>query len=88
MAKIELVYFSGCPNVVKARDAILAAGAGEFSEVVQELLPKESAYLRFSSPTVLVNGKIAIGSENGAAACSMIDWLEASAKISSCKRNA
>ncbi len=81
MPKIELIYFSDCPNVEKARNAIRASGVTEFSEVEQDKLSTESLYRRFSSPTILVNGKIVAGSQNGAAACSMIDWNSASAKI-------
>ncbi len=86
MHKIELIYFSGCPHVEKAKDAIRAIGVIGFSEVKQDSLPSESSYRLYSSPTILVNGKIAVGSINGAAACSMIDWNAIPERISALLR--
>ncbi len=85
MPKIELVYFEGCPNVERAREAIRSSGVVDFSEVNQNHLAANDPYLRFSSPTILTNGQILFGSVNYAAACSMINWSEVSSKILSIK---
>jgi hypothetical protein len=79
--KIELVFFSGCPNVMKARETIRASGTLSFAEIEQDRLPLKHPYLRFSSPTILADGKIVGGSENSAAACSMIDWNGVALKL-------
>lgn len=82
MSRIELVYFEGCPNVERARTVIRSIMI-EFSEVKQDHLAQGDPYRRYSSPTILVDGKIIVGSENEAAACSFIDWGAVSAKIRS-----
>lgn len=81
MGKIELVYFDGCPNVERARQAIRDSGVIEFSEVHQNCLPKDSHYRSFSSPTILLDGNIIVGSQSGATACSMINWNELTVEI-------
>lgn len=81
MSKVELVFFSGCPSVPRARQAIMDAGNMEFHETNIEALDPNDPRRRLSSPSILVNGKLVVGSQNGAAACSYIDWSEASSKI-------
>ena len=59
---VELVYFSGCPNVGLARDNIRAAlvevGRDDrWVEWDQEETATPARYKPFSSPTVLVNGQ-------------------------------
>ena len=59
---VELVYFSGCPNVGLARDNIRAAlvevGRDDrWVEWDQEEAATPARYKPFSSPTVLVNGQ-------------------------------
>ena len=83
MVMTLLIYFEGCPNVERARAAIRSAGVTVFSEMKQDQLPQENLYRRFSSPTILVDGIIIVGSENGAAACSLVDWGAVSSKIRS-----
>ncbi len=80
MSKVELVYFDGCPNVEKARSAIQQSGL-PFSEVRQNALCEDSAYRAYSSPTILVDGEVAVGSRNCASACSIIRWDEAAERI-------
>ena len=80
MPKVELVYFDGCPNVEQAREAIRTAGAS-FEEVKQNPLLGDNPYRGYSSPSVLVDGRLVAGSCNGAAACSITDWAAASRKI-------
>jgi predicted thioredoxin/glutaredoxin len=80
MPKVELVYFIGCPNVDHARNAIRAAGVSDFVELEQDRLPKEHAYRRYSSPSILIDGEILAGSEGGSS-CSIIDWKDVSARI-------
>jgi hypothetical protein len=74
MLKVELVYFGLCPNVDRAREAIRKAGIESFNEVNQDSTGAEHPYTHYSSPTVLVNGRIVAGSCNGGAACSIIQW--------------
>ena len=81
MSKVELVFFSGCPSVSRARQAILEAGSTEFLETNMAALEATDPRRRLSSPSILVNGKLAVGSENGAAACSYIDWGKAVSRI-------
>lgn len=86
MPKIELLYFRGCPNVERAREALRSAGYMEFSEVDQGKLPSSHPYLCFSSPTILRDGKLMAGAKSGAAACSVVNWenAELSEAKSSC----
>ncbi len=83
MPKVELVFFEGCPNIERARQEIRNSGIESFSEVRQNGLPDESPYMKYSSPTVLLNGKVVVGGECGAAACSMIDWRSLAERIKS-----
>lgn len=81
MPKVELVFFSGCPSVERARQAIRAAGVNAFSEVELGELPTGHPYRKLSSPSVLVDGKLVAGSSNGGAACSLISWDEVSESL-------
>ena len=75
--QIELVYFDGCPNAVKARENIRAAVAGAFAEPVEwsewdlmdDATPED--FKRYGSPTVLVDGHDVTGDGpgNSAMAC-------------------
>lgn len=71
--RIDLVYFEGCPNAVKAREnlrsAIELAGAGvEWAEwdLMADGTPEQ--YRTHGSPTVLVNGRDVTGEGHGAVA--------------------
>lgn len=77
MPTVELIYFTHCPNVERARMAIRSAGVDVFSELDQETLSGEHPYKNFSSPTILVDGVVAIGSQDASAACSLVNWSTA-----------
>ncbi len=74
---LELVYFDGCPNAVKARENIRSAVTQAFDrpiEWVEWNLSKESTpdvFKRYGSPTVLVDGRDVTGEGpgNSAMAC-------------------
>ena len=74
---IELVYFEGCPNALKARENIRAAVAEVFTEPVEwsewDLMEASTPedFKRYGSPTVLVDGHDVTGDRpgNNAMAC-------------------
>ena len=78
MPRVELVFFDGCPNVDLARNSIRSAGVSDFLEINQNKLAEAHPYRRFSSPSILVDGKILVGSENGGSSCSVLDWNQVS----------
>lgn len=75
--QIELVYFEGCPNALKARDNIRAAVAEAFTQPIEwaewdlmaDATPED--FKRYGSPTVLVDGHDVTGDGpgNNAMAC-------------------
>lgn len=75
--QIELVYFEGCPNALKARENIRAAVAEAFADPIEwaewdlmaESTPED--FKRYGSPTVLVDGHDVTGDGpgNNAMAC-------------------
>ena len=75
--KIELVYFDGCPNAVKAREHIREAVKTTLTEslewtewnLMEESTPDD--FKRYGSPTVLVDGHDVTGDGpgNNAIAC-------------------
>jgi mercuric ion transport protein len=75
--QIELVYFEGCPNAVKARANIRAAVAEAFAAPVEwsewDLMDDATpeGFKRYGSPTVLVDGHDVTGDGpgNNAMAC-------------------
>jgi predicted thioredoxin/glutaredoxin len=84
MPKIELLFFRGCPNVNRAREALRSMGITDFLEVDQGQLENSHPYLHYSSPTILKDGKLVAGSVSGSAACSIIDWNRID--LSACKK--
>jgi hypothetical protein len=74
MPRVELIYFSGCPNVDRARAAIRAGGVEAFHEVNQDDLAANHPYRQYASPTILLDGKMIAGCLNDGAACSIIAW--------------
>ncbi len=80
MPKIELVYFDGCPNVEQARNEIQKTGL-PFREIRQNALREDDAYRAFSSPSILLDGEVVVGSRNCASACSIVRWEGASERI-------
>jgi len=75
--QIELVYFEGCPNALKARENIRAAIAKAFAQPIEWAewdLTADSTpadFKRYGSPTVLVDGHDVTGDGpgNNAMAC-------------------
>jgi mercuric ion transport protein len=65
-AKIELVYFEGCPHAAEARARLRVALAElaapiEWAEWDTDVATTPEPYRRYGSPTVLVNGKDVAG---------------------------
>ena len=75
--QIELVYFEGCPNALKARENIRAAVAEAFAQPIDwaewDLMADSTPedFKRYGSPTVLVDGHDVTGDGpgNNAMAC-------------------
>jgi hypothetical protein len=83
MPEVKLIYFGDCPNIQKARATIRAAGATNFIEVNQDDLGEGDPRKRYSSPTILLNDEIIVGSANDGACCSIISWDKVSALLRS-----
>lgn len=71
--RIELVYFAGCPNALKARENIKSAleAAGmevHWSEWDLEAESTPDRYRQHDSPTVLIDGHNVTGDGHGAIA--------------------
>jgi hypothetical protein len=77
MPKVELVFFAGCPNIERAKSAIRAAGLDQFLEVDQAEIESDHPYRKLSSPTILIDGEIVVGSNSSSPACSIINWAAA-----------
>jgi len=75
--QIELVYFEGCPNALKARENIRAAVAEAIAQPIEwaewDLMADSTPedFKRYGSPTVLVDGHDVTGDGpgNNAMAC-------------------
>ena len=80
--KVEIVFFSGCPLMGKAREALRSTRL-PFSEVNQDHLPAGHPYRFYSSPSILVNGQLMIGSRAKASVCSILDWEEVPSTMAS-----
>lgn len=74
MHRIELIYFESCPNIDAARSAIRSAGVDDFSEVNLNQTGNDESYRNFSSPTILLNGRVIVGAVCNEPACSIVDW--------------
>jgi hypothetical protein len=74
MPRAELVYFPGCPHIERARKALLSSGILGFNEISQSNLPLNHPYQGFSSPSIVVDGELLIGTASSSSACSLIDW--------------
>lgn len=66
--KVELLWFSGCPNWqetdARLRQALLLAGADAHVVLVEVTTPEDAERLRFrGSPTVLVDGADPLASD-------------------------
>lgn len=65
MAHVKLIYFEGCPNAEKSRQALKATGVS-FDEIRQDELPPENPFRSYSSPTILNGNRVIFGSQTGA----------------------
>ena len=61
MTDIKFVYFEGCPEAKNVRAALLLAGINGFKVIIQDTLPKGDPYLKFSSPSVLLEDELIYG---------------------------
>lgn len=65
-ATVELVYFDGCPNADRAREALSTAlGDGAWQEWNLSSADTPDRFRRHGSPTVLVEGRDVTGAEGG-----------------------
>lgn len=62
--KLKLIYFEGCPNVEKARKALMSSGL-DFEEINQDHLPPQHPLKNYSSPTILRHKEIIFGAVSG-----------------------
>jgi hypothetical protein len=81
MAKYEIIYFAGCPLLDRAKAALQFAGINNYQEVKQDKLPEGHPYKKLSSPSIVKDGKILIGSRNHASECTITDWNKAGAEL-------
>ena len=81
MPKFEIVYFTGCPIVPLARKALRDAGISMFTETNQDKLPDTSELKGLSSPSILVDGSLIVGSRSSSQSCSVVDWGSVTAEL-------
>jgi hypothetical protein len=73
--RVELVYFTGCPNVEPMRELLAEClvrlgGHSEIVEINTDTAASADRYRRFASPTVLVDGVDVLGGAAvGAVSC-------------------
>ncbi len=90
---VELVYFTGCPHVEAARQAIRGALALEqlppvWREWDQHGPATPARVQRYGSPTVLVAGRDVTGAAKGDAAACRADGIPAAETIRAAVRTA
>lgn len=81
MPNVELVFFKGCPNLPRAREALKAAGVNDAVEVVQDQLPAGHELRDYSSPSILVDGSLVVGLQQAGSACTVADWSMAAQRL-------
>lgn len=74
MPQIELIYFSACPLILKAKSVLRGAGIENFLELTQENLEKSDPRKEYSSPSLVIDGKLVIGKPKSAYQCTHIGW--------------
>ena len=79
--KIQLVYFRGCPNVELAKNALREIAIHDFKEEQLDSLEEHDPLRRYSSPSILIDGHLVVGTEGSDLACSLIDWTHAAEKL-------
>ncbi len=81
---IILIYFDGCPHLDEVR-LELKTLCVKFQEVCQNHLEHDDPLQKYSSPTIICNGELVIGTGvGGAASCtsrSAIDYVKLRSKI-------
>lgn len=72
--RVELVYFTGCPHVNAARNALRSALEAEGLEVRWREWNRDDPHTpeslrRYGSPTVLVDGRDVVDAPDGGSCC-------------------
>lgn len=69
---IKLIYFKGCPEAVTAKNALDSAGIKGVEEILQDELPEDNKYRKYTSPSILINDELIYGmiSTNSRPGCS------------------
>lgn len=81
MPRFELIYFTGCPIVPRARSALREAGISQFFETNQDKLAEDDERKTFSSPSILSDGRLIAGSRDSYRSCSILDWKSVTAEL-------
>jgi hypothetical protein len=63
MKVVKLIYFEGCPKLNQVRDLLRSIPGVHIEEVRQDDLPEGARFLGYSSPSVLLEGRIIYGTE-------------------------
>jgi glutaredoxin len=72
MTSIQLITFNGCPNADKFRNILSHVGIN-FEDVVQDKLEENHPLKRYSSPTILIDNRVLVGSQSNGGGCSVIN---------------
>ncbi len=70
MNDIKLIFFEGCPNAERVRQALQESEI-EFVELDQNILDGKDDYNNYTSPTVIKNDKVILGGEANGGGCSL-----------------
>lgn len=68
MKDIKLIFFEGCPNAERVRQA-LKESAVEFIELDQNTLDDKDDYKNYASPTVIKNDEVILGGKADGGGC-------------------
>ena len=72
MTSIQLITFDGCPNADKFRSTLSRISIN-FEDVVQDNLEENHPLKGYSSPTILIDNKVLVGSQSNGGGCSVIN---------------
>ncbi len=70
MKDIKLIFFEGCPNAERVRQALQESGV-EFIELDQNTLDGKDNYKNYASPTVIKNDKVILGGNANGWGCTL-----------------
>lgn len=70
MSDLLLVTFAGCPHAASAREVLQHSGR-DFREVVQDTLPEGDPLRGYTSPSILLDGRLLFGAASGESGCSI-----------------